>query len=313
MTHRYAPRTRRGMTLIELLVTVVVIAAILYVFHMVLSSSQQFVTTSQSRSRANSAAEAIARTIRSDLERISRQGFLAIRRSSDDSLLICFAQAGRFSSVLADESTPATATRATGAVVAYGMADNTHPAYPGKVLLRKQLLLVGTSMSDLPSDADGGDPDSGSDPFFGPANPSSKISPTLGSIQFTNDGDLKDQAYYYFYPDPTFPNKIGVLNTLPTEIRVPAPNDLEDVKGLWEVLSPGIEIVDVRWALPDKDTGKPGWSKIPVLPTGRYFTHHNPSDWPVALHLVFRIHDPDLPEELQNESTLYHVVAPIGQ
>jgi type II secretory pathway pseudopilin PulG len=293
------------MTLIELLVTVVVIAAILYVFHMVLSSSQQFVTTTQSRQRANSSAEAIARTIRADLERISRQGFLVIRRESEDDLLICFTQAGRFTSALADEDTPVYATRSAGAVVAYGMADNTHPAYPGKVLLRKQLLLVGTGMSDLPADADGGDSDSGSDPFFGPTGPS--ISPTLGSIQFTRESKLFDQIYYGFGGEKPF------LKSLPTEVRVPATNNLSDVRGLWEVLSPGVEIVDVRWALPDKDTGEPTWARLPVTPTLRPFTHEDPSDWPLALHLTFRLNDPDLPEELQNESTLYHVVAPIGQ
>jgi type II secretory pathway pseudopilin PulG len=292
------------MTLIELLVTVVVIGAILLVFNMVLTSGRQFVQTTQSRSQANSAAEAIARTIRSDLERISRQGFLAIRRSPSDGLLICFTQAGRFSSVLADESTPASATRATGAVVAYGMADNTHPAYPGQVLLRKQLLLAGRDFADLPADADGADPDSGSDPFFGPSSPSSSISPTLGSIQFTRESKLFDQIYYGF-SNP-------FLKSLPTEVRVPTLNNLTDVTGLWEVLSTGIEIVDVRWALPDKDTGEAQWQWIPKTST-RFFTHDDPSDWPVALHLMYRLHDPNLPEELQDESTIYHVVAPIGQ
>ncbi len=306
MRHTPTMRTRRGMTLIELLVTVVVIAAILYVFNMVLTSSQQFVTTTQSRSRANSAAEAIARTIRSDLERISRQGFLLIWHKPSEGYRMCFTQAGRFNSTLADKGTPAYATRATGAVVAYGMADNTHPAYPGKVLLRKQLLLVGTSMSDpLPADADGGDPDSGSDPFFGPTNPS--ISPTLGTIQFTRESKLLDQIL-------GGPSDESFMESVPESIRVPANNNLNEVRDLWEVLSPGIELVGVRYAMPDPHTGKPKWHAIDLSKSYQNFwTHEDPSDWPLALHLIFRLNDPDLPEELQNESTLYHVVAPIGQ
>ena len=69
---------RRGLTLIELLVSVGVLAIMILAFNLVLVPSQRLVSKSTTTMRVNNAAAAIADLLRDDLRQASQMGFLCI-------------------------------------------------------------------------------------------------------------------------------------------------------------------------------------------------------------------------------------------
>jgi prepilin-type N-terminal cleavage/methylation domain-containing protein len=103
----------RGLTLVELLVSLGLIAFIAMAFGTILGQARQLVSTSQSVIRANSAASAIAQVIREDLAGLSKEGFLAI---GNDPNCLVFTATGAFTSQ--DAANP---DHANAAVIDYGL------------------------------------------------------------------------------------------------------------------------------------------------------------------------------------------------
>jgi len=108
---------RRGLTLVELLVSLGIIVLISLAFGTILGQSQKVVSSTQGIIRANSAASAIAQVIRDDFVGLSKEGFLAV---SNDPNYIVFTATGVF-----QESIPP-GRRANAAVIDYGLDGSKH-------------------------------------------------------------------------------------------------------------------------------------------------------------------------------------------
>lgn len=282
---------RRGLTLVEMLVTLGIIAIIAMVFNMVLVGSREFVTNTQARTRATSTAEAVLRTVRQDVQKCTTQGFLAIRLidpgNDNAGLQLAFSQAGKFRSVLAG----GTGVTSDGAIVAYSMGRNSHSGATSGLLLRRQLLLAGIpSSSSPPADVDKDLFETDSDADY---------TPTLGTLQFTGAGQLWNKVEEF-------------LDSIPPSVKVPAGNNLDQVDNLWQVLSPGVEIKQIRYARPNgawidavDAMSNAGTSEL-------FWSHHNPTNWPRALHIVFKIHSGQLPADVADANALHEVVVPLG-
>jgi len=110
-------RAGRAFTLIELMVSVGILALILTTFGMMLTQAQRAVTAATRNIHANQAANAIETVLRQDLRSVSpASGFLCITVHNGQPRLI-MAYPGLALS-------PSGAARGTGACVSYGLVDN---------------------------------------------------------------------------------------------------------------------------------------------------------------------------------------------
>jgi prepilin-type N-terminal cleavage/methylation domain-containing protein len=130
-------RVADGMTLIELLVSLGVLAVISIAFATILSQSQQVVTRSNALMRANATASAIAQTLRNDLARFCPEGFLALYSDTGGAQHLIFTAVGPFTS-LTDPNITANAAR-----IDYGCTASGD-------LWRRAILLTGTDISGTP-------------------------------------------------------------------------------------------------------------------------------------------------------------------
>ena len=111
-------RLRRGMTLVELLVSMGIIVLIALAFSTILGQSKAVVASTQQLLRANAAASAIAAVIREDFAGLSREGFLAV--ANGPNYYMVFTATGVFHDPLIPANT------ANAAVIDYGLDPTTH-------------------------------------------------------------------------------------------------------------------------------------------------------------------------------------------
>ena len=78
--NRRSAARRRGLTLMELLVSVAIISGMIAGFSLIVVQSEKLVKTSTATIRANQAAASIAHIIREDLSRLTMNGFLAVNQ-----------------------------------------------------------------------------------------------------------------------------------------------------------------------------------------------------------------------------------------
>ena len=117
------PRPAAGFTLLELMVSVAIMAVIMLAFGGLLTQANQVVSEGEKRMRADAAASAISRIIRNDIRKMTKNGFCRI---GEDVLAVVVA--GKSQSLFSEES-------GDGAVVIYGHHE------PSNTLFRKVLVL----------------------------------------------------------------------------------------------------------------------------------------------------------------------------
>jgi prepilin-type N-terminal cleavage/methylation domain-containing protein len=122
-SHRLAQEAG-GFTLIELMVSISIMAIIALAFGGLLTQANQVVTEGEKRMRADAAASAISRIIRGDIRKITKNGFFRINNNK-----LVLVTAGRMQSSFSSHS-------GDGAVIVYGR----HNA--SNVLYRKVLVLA---------------------------------------------------------------------------------------------------------------------------------------------------------------------------
>jgi hypothetical protein len=133
------------MTVTELIVAVSVLAVMVVGFGSILSQSQKFVVGAQRSMRANGTAAAIEQVIRSDLLRISKDGFLAVGEANGKPAIVV-TTAGLSESLTGD-------ARGLGAVVTFGLCENDKAGDSSEMILFRKAMV-------LDADASGGtDPD----------------------------------------------------------------------------------------------------------------------------------------------------------
>jgi prepilin-type N-terminal cleavage/methylation domain-containing protein len=272
------PIRRGGLTLVELLVTLAIIAAMILAFSMILSSSQKVVSSSQAMMRSNAAAEAIARTIRLDFQYITKDGFLAIR---DGHLVFTTAglfpigQAGSLSDD--DENIDRKASGiGTGQTITYGLANN--PAdednMSNSVLFRRVFVLDGEYLGsgDLPLDV---------------------WNIYLSRMLRWSQADLETEVD-------------NLIADAPETIRIPPHNTFASAQKLRMVMNHRVSDLTIEWASQTDAQGNLVWRD-----DDQVWSHHNRSDWPLAVRIRFKILDEALPEEFHEDSLVYEVVCGI--
>jgi prepilin-type N-terminal cleavage/methylation domain-containing protein len=131
-TRHRTRKDRRGFTLIEMMVTVAILALMVAAFGQIIGEAQTLVVTSQAIMRANARATSLAGVIREDVARASQLGFLHVSNNK-----VYIATPGPCTSVL-------DGTTGTGSIVAIGRADTD--------LYRGRWILADTD-TGLPNDA----------------------------------------------------------------------------------------------------------------------------------------------------------------
>ena len=324
----------RGMTLMELIVAVAVLAIMILGFGQIVGQAQRVVTVSQNNMRSNATAEAIAKVIRDDLNKITKNGFLCITSSSDSSSnsspRLFFTTAGITNSRLHQLS-------GNASVCCYGLINNgTVPADgygvipSSRIMLREAWILL---------------------QGHGTSNPTDMVDYDLSDLQsmtryktgrtpgYSDTEDIDEFVTLLSQDSNIFPS---------SGVGVPPINGNE-VNELWKVLTNDANGLEIMWTdgtvdgnnnlnwygiLFQDNTGGPGTNRtytkkfgstgasslpsLEILPAGEneykmsttasnpgyraLWTHENQSTWPAAIRISFRLLDPTIDEELKKRS-----------
>lgn len=252
---------RRGLTLMEMLVATVVLVVMVAAFGQILNQAQRVVTVSQWTMRSNNQAEAIAKVIRNDIRRISKNGFLYI---NDSGTALVFTITGEAKSLTSSAT-------GTGEVVVLGLCDNT--ANDPDVLLRRGLVLYGEL-----------------DPARPPIGAWDITYDDMADIQTKTAPDMQNYAEKLLddLDELTIPpNDMTDIQELWQCLAPEAANlSIRLTFGKTITGEKNLDWIDVS----DITYGRE-----------RIWTHHDQNGWPVALKIRFTLTDETLPEDLQNK------------
>ena len=292
---------RAGLTMVELLVSVVVLLVVMLSFGMIMRQIQRVVSTGEKSIRTNSAAAAIVGAIRSDIGRATRNGMMCITQTGAKSPpLLTFTAAGVVPSKT-DAGSAVDRASANASLVAMSLCDNTSTASPSPdldVLYSQRWLLTDVTHGD-------------------------RIDLDLANIQRL----------------PRSGMNAGVLPRL-SGIALPCSTSTPDeADNLWPVLADRCEWVSVtwtdgqldangllRWYGVDYDAGQyvVKWRNTPPDPTNVEFdvsgvganvyralwTHHDQNNWPRALRIRYRLIEDANATPI--EGRVYEVICPVG-
>jgi prepilin-type N-terminal cleavage/methylation domain-containing protein len=298
---------RRGLTLIELLVSIGILAVMILAFSTILVQSQRFISASRAARKSYQIATSIARAIRSDVRQATQNGFLAIAAAADGSPRLVFTAAGVSNSLIQS-------TAGTGRIVCYGQVNNSAPGGGANnaILWRPAWVLA-----DVPTPSD--NPVSGTDVW----------NLNLAQIQARTKEQLSSIAS-------------TVLSMSPS-ISVPA-TTLSETDQLWQVLAHRCSRLSITWTNGTFDAdnnlywrgivwneSSNAWiTQLEGSATAgiegasasysALWTHHDQTLWPRAIRIRFRITDPDMPRDFsgtrvgnQVRYMDYEVVCSLGQ
>ena len=124
-----ATRRAAGFTLMELMVSVAIMAIIMLAFGGLLNQANKVVTEGEQRMRSDAAASAIARIVRNDIRKMTKNGFLRVGGSEDKGFFLVIVTAGKTQSSFGNEA-------GDGAIIVYGRHEDS------KVLFRRVFILA---------------------------------------------------------------------------------------------------------------------------------------------------------------------------
>ena len=136
---RTSPRAA-GMTLMELMVSVAILAGMITAFNLILSRSQQVVSDTQKLMRGNATALSIGQIIRRDIGSITKYGFMYLGTGDTDPVLI-FTTAGPVQSVTGN-------AKGNASLVCYRLAKNAADGNKKNILCRQAWVLGQTGIVD---------------------------------------------------------------------------------------------------------------------------------------------------------------------
>lgn len=270
----------RGLTLIELMVALAVMAVMVLGFGMILSSAQSVVSGSQAEMRSNQQAAAVARTLRQDFARITKQGFLYIGTDGNGAPIVVFSDAAYFDSEFSEASGHA-------AIITYGQAPNVTSASE-PILFRRTMILQQHTPTYRDFDIRGWPED------------------------VVKDGSARqgrDLSWYTALEKDTLrSNIVSNFAWVPSGLGVPTPNSLTAHEKLWQVVAVNVHDLQIAWATSEDGQGDLNWQT-----SGGFWTHHDQNNWPVAVKIRFRIRDKNMPAEFRENNEYYEVLCPVGR
>jgi len=278
-SHRYR-RGVVGFTLIELMVSVGIMAIIALAFGGLMTQANLVVTEGEKRMRADATASAISRVIRGDLRKITKNGFFRINGST-----LVLVTAGKTQSLFGNCS-------GDGAIIVYGLY--TVPVDPAKpddppmnILYRKVLILAKNAPKDDPATTDKNEslPDC---LIWNDAGMSLADVQVLSASGMTG---LIDHA-------------VGDSGTMAYP-----PQTLHQVtRTMWTLLAGNCTELTISHRPPDKDS----WAGDTTC------TRHNQTNWPDAVKLKFKLKSGTLmsaalaDDESSTNDVTYEIICPIG-
>ena len=255
----------KGFTLVELMVSVAIIAILMLSFSLVLTYSQQVVSNSHKAIRGNDASAALADLIRQDLASLTTEGFLAIDANVPDGNhdRLMFTTTGTYQSMV-DPNKFATAAR-----IDYGVFDATasSSSYDARqVLWRRALLLTGTGCTNTPPSL----PTAGSDLLPVDTLAGYKVSAGINLGSFTTS--VKN-----------------AMNTKP-DLTLP-PTRLIYIQNMWPYVYHPCSLFRVEWT---NDTNLVTWytppdGPVPARRVNPVVWKFGDTDWPLALRIRFKL------------------------
>jgi prepilin-type N-terminal cleavage/methylation domain-containing protein len=270
-----------GMTLVEMLVAISVLAVMILAVSSILVQTQRFISAAQENRRSHAMAFTIARIIRRDLRRVSKDGFLCVTSGAGGGSMLIFSTAGPASGI--SES-----TKGDGSIVCYGQQSTTTGT---KYLWRPEYICNCTT--GAPSTAIEGE----------------RINVNFSTIQICagSSADANSPFTLQALADK-------VASTTPGDMKLP-PTTATQLKNLWQVLVTNVEDVRISWTYGDKSGSNLNWQTSPML-----WTHQNQTDWtlqnttgwPKAIRITFTIKDPSMPKELRGTGHPYEVICIVG-
>jgi len=298
-----------GVTLIELLVAVTILAVIMLSFAIIITQMRRVVSAGQANIESNSAATAIIHTIRSDLRRVTQHGLLCITQDSQDGPgYLIFVTAGPTPSKTVSDI-------GTGGVVALGLCDNAATSL--LEVLYYQRWVLANALGDDVWNAD------------------------LSQVQAHDRGWMND-----FFVNSVLSNYPGGGSVSP--VSIPA-GTIDEVNGLWQVLADNCQSLSIMWTDGSSFGGGLQWYGVMYedgicqiveqnanWPFDQFdpddtsqiefnalfgggnayralWTHHNQNNWPVAIKIGFSLKWPDpYDPEKPKISKKYEVICPIG-
>lgn len=201
---------RRGFTLVEMLVSVAVLAVMIMAFSQIMSQAHKVISGTQIAIRANSAAAAISDIIRRDLLQTNKDGFLYIKATGTEGGDVLMATTTGLQHSLTGKVV------ALGAVAHYGLAPN--QANSGERIFFRQCWLL---------------------PGEGEVSPDDDI---------WDDGSKNlDLSEFTALPSDKIAARCDGWATEPTGLRVP-PEDEDDLKKIWAVLARKVSDLRISYA-----------------------------------------------------------------
>jgi len=283
---RRPPRTRQaGLTLMELVVAVGVLAIIMLGVGTIVSATNDLASASQAQMRSTQAATAITETLRTDLQKASQNGFLCIATDSGSRPRLVLTAAGTTYSVTGPAS-------GSGALVAVGQVAN---GADGSLYT---LWRPGWVLSQTGTDADVWNTD-----FV-----------VLQSATRSSMDSIVTSVLGLPSPSPSVP--ADSLSEIRMLWQVLADRCTNLTISWTDGTTDGSK--NLQWY--NKDNAKTSWSGKTIADntteyssSGRYralWTNHNQSNWPKAIKINFTLTDPTAPADYQTLS--YEVIAPVG-
>lgn len=215
-------RARRGMTLIELTVSLAILALMVLAFGQILKSSQKVVTGGEGVMKSSAAAAAIIAQIREDFACQSPDSFLAIVAPVDDSLITDSKPVLTFTTVKPADSHYAN-VQANASLVWYGAVPQLAKYNNGTPMLARGAWLL-NGMQDNPIYVPTGFP---TDVLV---DGNTNTGHTLASLSQMLREDVDDLPEY---------GTIAGINTFPTLAS--------GTDRLWEVLCEDLRAISVHW------------------------------------------------------------------
>ncbi len=278
-----------GMTLVELMVSIGILTAVILIVSSLLANAQRAVGSSQGTIVADADARAAVNRLRTDLARLTTEGFLAIYTDINDRRHLVFTAVGPYRSMTETDAP----TIANAARIDYGLTGDAD-----KILWRRAFLLNGEGITVTAGDRE-------------------KIS--LADYKVWDRAGI-DAALYNAGGTYNWPigNPFDCFITSPS-ITLP-PNSLSEVRGLWPYLARPCSNLKIYWTdgttdangmiwygdnggLGDVNPKESDWAdKVPADDTIEYnagdaanpryctlWTHRKKDNWPLALRITFTL------------------------
>ncbi len=270
-----------GMTLVEMLVAISVLAVMILAVSSILVQTQRFISAAQANRRSHAMAFTIARIIRRDLRRVSKDGFLCVTNSGGNSTLV-FSAAGPVTGI--NES-----TKGDGSIICYGQQSCKSSADPSKTqtFLWRPEYICNCSPGSAPS---------------------TEISGERINVNFSTLRSCAGENSDANSPFTLQSIADKVTSTTPGgNLRLP-PANATQLDNLWQVLVTNVDTVQVWYTYGNKSGANIDWQSAPKL-----WSHQDQTNWPRAIRIRFAIKDPSMPKELQGAGHPYEVICTVGQ